>query len=126
MSATILFADDSDSIRMIIKGILQSEGYRTIECGDGQEAIDYLKEHRVDVIVSDLNMPGASGVDVAHHVRAEASLNRFTPMVMLTTEKSVDMKKVGRDAGVTAWIEKPFEPDSLQVVVKRCLGGRHK
>ncbi len=122
MSATVLFADDSPSVRVIVKGILQSGGYQTVECEDGKQAIDYLMGNTVDLVVTDLHMPNADGIEVIRKVRSEGSPNRFTPVVMLTTEAQAERKQEGRKAGATAWIVKPFEGDMLLKVIKKCLG----
>ena len=121
MSASVLFADDSPSVRMIVNAILQTLEVQTIECKDGVEAIEYLQAHKVDVILLDLNMPRADGVEVTLKARENHSPNQFTPIVMLTTETGNDHKREGRDAGVTAWVEKPFEARVLLKVVNKCL-----
>jgi two-component system chemotaxis response regulator CheY len=121
MKAKVLFADDSPSVRLIIKGILQSGDFDLIECEDGQVAIDYLQDHTVDLIITDLFMPNADGFDVIAAARATASTNRFTPIVMVTTESQADRKREGRSAGATAWIVKPFNAELLLKVVGKCL-----
>jgi two-component system chemotaxis response regulator CheY len=121
MKAKVLFADDSPSVRLIIKGILQSRDFDLIECEDGQVAIDYLRDHTVDLIITDLFMPNADGFDVIAATRATASVNRFIPIVMVTTEGQAERKREGRKAGATAWIVKPFDAQLLLKVVDKCL-----
>ena len=75
MSASVLFADDSPSVRMIVNGILQTLEVQTIECKDGVEAIEYLQAHKVDVILLDLNMPRADGVEVTSATLDNGLLN---------------------------------------------------
>ncbi len=125
MSATVLFADDSPSVRVIVKGILQSGGYQMVECEDGKQAVDYLMRNTVDLIVTDLHMPYIDGMAVIRKVRSEESPNRFTPIVMLTTEAQAERKQEGRKAGATAWIVKPFDGEMLLKVIKKCLGMKH-
>ncbi len=121
MAATVLFADDSPSVRVIVRGILQSAGYKTVECEDGQEAIDHLMGNTVDLVVTDLHMPNADGIEVILAARSDNSPNRFTPIVMLTTEAQAERKQQGREAGATAWIVKPFDSEMLIKVVEKCL-----
>jgi two-component system chemotaxis response regulator CheY len=99
MKAKVLFADDSPSVRLLIKGVLQSRDFDLIECEDGQVAIDYLRDHTVDLIITDL----------------------FMPIVMVTTEGQGERKREGRKAGATAWIVKPFDAQLLLKVVDKCL-----
>ena len=120
--ATVLFADDSPSVRVIVKGVLQSGGYQIIECEDGAQAIEQLKAQTVDLVITDLHMPNADGIEVIRAARSEDSPNRFTPIVMLTTESQAARKQEGREAGATAWIVKPFEGEMLLKVAAKCLG----
>jgi two-component system chemotaxis response regulator CheY len=122
MSATILFADDSPSVRVIVKGLLESAGYQTVECEDGQQAINHLSRTPVDLVITDLHMPNADGIEVIKSAREAHSPNRFTPIVMLTTEAQADRKRQGREAGATAWIVKPFDGEMLLKVAAKCLG----
>lgn len=121
MNVKVLFADDSPSVRLVLKGILQSRSFDLIECEDGQVAIDYLSDHVVDLIITDLFMPHADGFDLIAAVRAKGSVNRFTPIIMLTTEDQAARKQDGRKAGVTAWIVKPFDSQLLLKVAEKCM-----
>lgn len=122
MSATILFADDAPSVRIIVGGVLRSAGYQAVECSDGEQALEHLMNNAVDVIVTDLHMPGLDGLDLIRKVRSDGSPNKFTPIIMLTTEAQAERKREGREAGATAWIVKPFDGDMLLKVVEKCLG----
>jgi two-component system chemotaxis response regulator CheY len=84
-------------------------------------AIDYLRDHTVDLIITDLFMPNADGFDVIAAARATASANRFIPIVMVTTEGQAERKREGRKAGATAWIVKPFDAQLFLKVVDKCL-----
>jgi two-component system chemotaxis response regulator CheY len=75
----------------------------------------------VDLMLVDLNMPNMDGISLIKAVRADAE-NKFTPIVMLTTESQEIKKNEGRAAGATGWIVKPFKPDQLTAVVKKVLG----
>lgn len=120
MSRIIMTVDDSISIRQMVSFTLKSEGYNVIEASDGLEASIKLKQTPVNLIITDLNMPNMDGIELIRNVRA-GSVNRFTPIIMLTTESQNEKKMEGRNAGATGWIVKPFKPEQLITVVKKVL-----
>jgi two-component system chemotaxis response regulator CheY len=121
MSQTILIADDSASMRAVLAMTLREKQYVVVEAKDGKDALAKLPQQKVSLIVSDLNMPGMNGIELIRAVKALPGY-KFLPIVMLTTEGHAEKKEEGRQAGVTAWIVKPFNPDVLNSVVKRILG----
>lgn len=121
MAKTIMSVDDSASIRQMVSFTLQREGYTVIEAVDGSDALTKLKGTAVDMVITDLNMPNVDGIQLIQTMRADPAF-KFTPIVMLTTESAADKKDVGKQAGATGWIVKPFKPEQLVAVVKRLLG----
>lgn len=121
MAKTILIADDAASMRGLISMTLRGKGYEVTEAEDGRDALGKLNGKKVDLIVSDLNMPNMDGIEL---IRAVKSLPqyKFIPIVMLTTESQAEKKEEGRQAGAKAWIVKPFKPDVLVEVVKKIIG----
>jgi len=100
---------------------LKQSGYDVIEAVDGKDALAKLGTNRVDMLITDLNMPNLDGIGLIKGARALPAC-KFIPIIMLTTE-SQDTKKVeGKAAGATGWIVKPFKPDQLLAVVKKVLG----
>lgn len=121
MAKIIMTADDSASIRQMVSFTIKQQGYEVIEAVDGQDALNKLASQKVDMLLTDLNMPNLDGIGLIKGVRA-GSLNKFIPIIMLTTE-SVDAKKAeGKAAGATGWIVKPFKPEQLVAVIKKVLG----
>ncbi|MES2089860.1 MAG: response regulator [Pseudomonadota bacterium] len=108
---TILVIEDSGSFRMVIKIALEREGYRVLEAANGEVACAMLDGRPIDVILSDLNMPGMDGLTFVRHLRTTDY--QATPVVMLTGVSQVDKKAEGSDLGVVAWIVKPFKPQQL-------------
>ena len=96
-------------------------GYDVIEAVDGQDALTKLAAKKVDMLLTDLNMPKLDGIGLIKGVRA-STLNKFIPIVMLTTESQDSKKAEGKSAGATGWIVKPFKPEQLIAVVKKVLG----
>jgi two-component system, chemotaxis family, chemotaxis protein CheY len=117
---SILLVDDSESLRLIIAQALKAEGYQCLEAEDGVSALDVLQANSVDLIISDINMPNMNGIDLVSHVRKSPD-NKFTPIIMLTTETNQEQKLLAKKAGATAWISKPFIMPKLLNAVTRCL-----
>lgn len=119
MSKTIMTVDDSASIRQRVSLTLKDAGYAVIEASDGKDAMARLSG-AVDMILTDLNMPGMGGIELIRAVRATPQY-KFTPIVMLTTESQASAKEEGKAAGATGWIVKPFKPDQLLAVARKLL-----
>ena len=121
MAKTILIVDDSSSLRSVVKIALTRAGYEVIEAGDGKEALTQLdKAGKVNLIVSDVNMPNMDGISFVTEVKKHPR-HRFTPVVMLTTEGQDAKKEQGRAAGAKAWITKPFNPPQLLDAVSKLV-----
>ncbi len=121
MSKTILAVDDSASIRNMVAFTLKSAGYDVIEAVDGQDGLDKAKARRVNLVLTDQNMPRMDGLTLVKSLRAMPDY-KAAPILILTTESSDDMKARGRAAGATGWLVKPFDPPRLLEVVKKVLG----
>lgn len=116
----ILAADDSLSLRQVVKLVLTEAGYEVIEAVDGKDALAKLGNTPVNLIMTDLNMPNLDGVGFIKAVRANP-VHRLTPILMVTTESSDEKKQAGKSAGATGWVVKPFSPDQLLAVVKKLI-----
>lgn len=114
-------ADDSASVRQMVVFCLKQNGYNVIEAVDGKDALTKLSAQKVDMLITDLNMPNLDGIGLIKGVRS-GSLNRLIPIIMLTTESNDSKKSEGKAAGATGWIIKPFKPEQLIAVVKKVLG----
>lgn len=119
--ANILIVDDSSSIRQLASFTLKSKGHQVTESSNGQEGLNEAKKSNFDVIITDLNMPVLDGVDMTKEIRG-LSAHKATPILMLTTESEQGKKDQGKAAGVTGWIVKPFNPDTLLKTVDRVTG----
>lgn len=120
MSRTALVVDDSASMRKMVAHTLRQAGFDVVEGSDGQEGLARLDAHKVDVVITDLNMPVMDGFQFITHLRARTQ-HRFTPVLMLTTEHTDAKKQQGRAVGATGWIVKPFHPTQLLQVIGRVL-----
>ena len=118
MGKTILVVDDSASMRQVVGMALKGGGYEVIEACDGKDALSKLGGQKVHLVISDVNMPSMDGIGLVARLRACPSY-RLVPIVMLTTESSVEMKQRARAAGATGWIVKPFDPTKLIDAIER-------
>jgi two-component system chemotaxis response regulator CheY len=121
MSKTVLAVDDSASIRNMVAFTLKSAGYEVIEAVDGQEGLEKAKANKVNLVLTDQNMPRMDGLTLVKNLRAMPGYSA-APILMLTTESSDDMKAKGRAAGATGWLVKPFDPPRLLEVVRKVIG----
>ncbi len=112
--------DDAATMRKMVAFTLRGAGYTVVEAVDGNDALAQLRQRPVDLVITDVNMPGINGIDLVGRIRAMATL-RAVPILLLTTESDPDAKNRARAAGATGWIVKPFQPPQLLAVVARVL-----
>jgi two-component system chemotaxis response regulator CheY len=117
----ILAVDDSPSMREMLAAVLRDSGYQVVEAEDGVKALEVAKTQPIDVVLTDQNMPNMDGLSLVKNLRSLPDY-RDTPIMMLTTESSPEMKQKGRDAGATGWMVKPFDPDKLVRMLKALVG----
>jgi two-component system chemotaxis response regulator CheY len=121
MAKTILVVDDSVSIRQVVSIALRGAGYDVVEACDGKDALSKMTGNKLNLIISDVNMPNMDGITFVKEVK-KLPRYKFTPVIMLTTEAGQDKMNEGRAAGAKAWIVKPFQPPQmLDAVAKLCL-----
>jgi two-component system, chemotaxis family, chemotaxis protein CheY len=122
--ATILIVDDSKSVRQQLRVILESDGHSVVEAEDGLDGIDKAALSRFALIITDVNMPKMTGIEMIREVRRLAHHGK-TPIFVLTTEGTPDVARSGREAGANAWIVKPFNaPKLLEAVTVACAKSR--
>ncbi|MBT0662675.1 response regulator [Geobacter pelophilus] len=121
MGKMIMTVDDSASVRQMVSFTLKQNGYDVVEAVDGKDGLQKLASTKVDMIITDLNMPNLDGIGLIKGARALPAC-KFIPIVMLTTESQDSKKAEGKAAGATGWIVKPFKPEQLISVVKKVLG----
>lgn len=121
MGKIIMTADDSASVRQMVNFTLKGAGYEVVEAIDGKDALMKLGTQKVDMLITDLNMPNLDGIGLIKGARTLPA-SKFIPIIMLTTESQDSKKQEGKAAGATGWIVKPFKPEQLLAVVKKVLG----
>ena len=111
-----LIVDDSYVMRKIVERALRHAGLsleQVFEASCGTEALDLLRQRRVDLILSDINMPHMDGLEFLRQLRAE-KLAPDVPVVMITTESSEEHVRKAIEAGANGYIRKPFTPEQVK------------
>ena len=115
----IVIAEDEAIIRLDLRETLEEEGYEVVaDTGRGDTAIDMVREHRPDVAIFDIKMPGMDGLDAARVVSAE----KICPVVMLTAFSQREVIEQARDAGALAYLVKPFQKTDLVPAIELAIG----
>lgn len=110
----LLIADDSKAMRLVIGHMLRQAGYRgheIVEAADGDEALAAIDRESPDLIISDWNMPGKTGIEVLQQLRQDGVNTTFG---FVTTEVSQEMRALAEASGAAFLIGKPFTPDDFQ------------
>ena len=116
MESEILVVDDSAAIRKILQRVLRQTGMSigTIyEAGDGQEALETLRKQKIDLVLSDINMPKMDGLQLLASVRASVAW-RDIPVVMITTEGGETRVAEAVKLGASGYVRKPFTADQIK------------
>ncbi len=111
----ILAVDDSSTIRDLVSQTLYASGYNDFETAeDGIDALERIEasEEEFDFFIVDINMPRMDGFELIQRIRDKFDY-MSTPIMVLTTERSNEMKRKGREAGATSWIVKPFDQEKF-------------
>jgi response regulator NasT len=122
MTRRVVIAEDEAIIRLDLKEILQDEGYEVVgETGRGDEAVDLVRDHRPDLVILDVKMPGSDGLAAARAIR---DLDLKVAVLILTAFSQRNLIDEARDAGVAAYLVKPFQRieliPAIDQAVARC------
>ena len=120
MTQKILIVDDSATVRQKLRTLLATNGYQVVEAEDGQRGLELAEQEDVDLLIVDVNMPVMNGIEMIKAVRKLDKCAK-APIFMLTTEATKGVMTMGRSAGATAWIIKPFRDDILLKGIARVL-----
>jgi DNA-binding NtrC family response regulator len=116
-TAKILVADDEQNLRRVLAAMLKRDGHEVVQAASGLEAIDRIAD--VDVVITDLRMPGADGMEV---LRTVARTHPQIPVIMITAFGTVGHAVEAIKAGAFDYIEKPFEQDAIRAIVEKAIG----
>jgi two-component system chemotaxis response regulator CheY len=108
-------------MRQMVSFTLKNAGYNVVEAVDGQDAYEKAQTQRdFDLVLTDQNMPRMDGISLTKKLRDNPKF-KTTPILILTTESSDQMKQAGRAAGATGWLVKPFDPAKLIEVIQKVM-----
>lgn len=114
----ILAIDDTNTLRELLAVTLRQAGHEVVEAEDGLQGLARFDEARPDIVISDLNMPNCDGIEFTRAARQRPG-GAHVPIIILTTESDPAIKTQGRQAGATAWMIKPFDPQTLLDLLDR-------
>lgn len=115
---TILVIEDKESMARMLRDTLESEGYVVFSAGDGIEGVRYLKENRVDLVLTDLKLPEKDGIEV---LKASKEENQLRPVIVMTAFGSIETAVTAMKEGAFDFITKPFDLDHLLMLIRRAL-----
>lgn len=119
MATRVVIAEDEAIIRLDLRETLEEEGYEVIaETGRGDRAVELVREHRPDLAIFDIKMPGLDGLEASRLVTRE----KLCPVVLLTAFSQREIVEQARDAGALAYIVKPFQKSDLVPAIEVALG----
>jgi len=117
---SILIVDDSEVLRTQIRSLLEAADFKVVEACNGSDGLDQIKTHpEVRLILCDVNMPEMDGISMC---KALHRAGNKIPILMLTTEASMDLKNAGKSAGVVAWMTKPVNEERLIGAIRKLVG----
>jgi len=125
MAYSVLVVDDSAVVRAVVIKTLRLTGLEwgdIHQAGNGKEALEVLDKAWVDIVFADINMPVMNGIELVDSMAARGMLHA-TPVVIISTERSITRIEELKAKGVSAYLHKPFTPENIKGVVDHLLGG---
>lgn len=116
-SARILIVDDDPQIRRVLRTAFVAQGYEILDARNGEEALEKLRDEKVDLIILDMNMPGMSGLETCRTIRASSDVS----IIMLTVRDAEADKVEALDAGADDYMTKPFSSPELLARIRAAL-----
>ncbi len=122
MNGKILVVDDEAIQRDIVKDILEDQGYEVIISGSGPDALERIKTSPIDVVLTDLRMPGMDGVELLEHIK---EIDSETVVVVITAYGSIESAVDAMKKGAYHYLTKPLDKEHLTLIVQRALQAKH-
>ena len=123
LSRELLVVDDDDALRGMLRDLFEEEGYRVSDAPSAEGALERVREREFDVVLSDVNMPGKSGIELVGELRR---IRPEAPVVLMTAFASVASAVEAMRAGAFDYITKPFANDVARLAIERALEYRRR
>ena len=117
---TILYVEDNELNRRIVRDLLRRTSYRLIEAPDGETGMAIARQERPDLILMDVQLPVVSGIEATRTLRGEPA-TADTPIIAITSFALAGDEQKAREAGATAYMAKPYSPRDLLELIRRLL-----
>ena len=114
---TILYVEDNEANRKIVRLLLKSTSYQLIEAHDGEAGVATALEKRPDLILMDIQLPKISGMEAIRRIRADAAM-AHTPIIAITSFALSGDDQKAKEAGATAYLAKPYSPRDLLALIR--------
>ena len=124
MAYRVLIVDDSAAMRTFVRRVIEISGFELASCfeaGDGREALDLLKREWVDLVLTDINMPGMDGEEFLRRL-GEDEMFRDLPVVVISTDATSHRIERMMSLGARGYVTKPFTPETLRAQLEQTLG----
>ena len=119
MGVRVVIAEDEAIVRLDLKEIMEEEGYEVVgETGRGDEAVELVRQHRPELAILDVKMPGMDGLSAAREINSE----RLCAVLILTAFSQRDLIEQARNAGALAYLVKPFQKSELLPAIEMAIG----
>ena len=118
---SIVVADDNAVNRMILSQMLEQDGHDVVTMSNGKEVVEYLPDHRVSVILMDLQMPVLDGVSALRKIRAMPGIRSKTPIIAVTANVSLENPAELEASGMTGFLSKPFRQSELRDALRKAI-----
>jgi len=117
---TILYVEDNELNRKIVRDLLRRTSYRLLEAPDGEEGIAMARQHSPDLILMDIQLPKVSGIEVMRALR-QAPATADTPIIAITSFALSGDHQKAKDAGASAYLAKPYSPRELLSMIRELV-----
>jgi two-component system, cell cycle response regulator DivK len=117
---TILYVEDNEMNRQIVRDLLKRTAYQLVEAHDGEAGVAKALEIRPDLILMDIQLPKISGMEAMRRLRAEAA-TAATPIIAITSFALSGDDQKAKEAGATAYLAKPYSPRDLMALIRKIL-----
>jgi two-component system, response regulator, stage 0 sporulation protein F len=123
MTEKLLVVDDQFGIRVLLKEVLEKDGYETYEAENGQAALTILEQHHPDLVLLDMKIPGMDGIEILREMRRR---DMQTPVFLMTAYGEIDLIKEAEHLGALKHFAKPFDIESVRAQIRNFFDTKQK